>query len=97
MGLSDESKPVDLDSLSILERAIGLYRSTDGVWDKTGEEHPHLEDFADLDVHLMRDSLEKYGLLNESGSECFRGPGSRVPLGRRIPKGGEKSDRAEQG
>jgi hypothetical protein len=63
VGLSDESKPVDLDSLSILERAIGLYRSTDGAWDKTGEEHPHLEDFADLDVHLMRDSLEKYGLL----------------------------------
>ncbi|HOI80774.1 MAG: GrdX family protein [Thermovirgaceae bacterium] len=63
VGLSEGSNSVDHDSLSILERAIGLYRSTGGSWDKTGEKHLLLEDFADLDVHLMRDSLEKYGLL----------------------------------
>ncbi len=63
VGLPDETSGVDHESLSILERAIGLYRSRGATSGYSAEENRYLEDYAALDVYLMHDSMERYGLL----------------------------------
>ena len=82
VGLPDEQREVDLGSLSILERAIGLYRAEGTHPVRPARVDRYLEDFAALDVYLLQDSMERYGLLK--GGACD-GPGST----RQTPKGGE--------
>lgn len=65
VGLPDEKREGDLGSISILERAIGLYRAEGVNSVKPARRNRHLEDFAALDVYLLRDSMERYGLLKE--------------------------------
>ena len=65
VGLPDEQREVDLGSLSILERAIGLYRAEGTHPVRPARVDRYLEDFAALDVYLLRDSMERYGLLKE--------------------------------
>ncbi len=65
VGLPDEKREVDLGSLSILERAIGLYRAEGTHPVRPAKGNRYLEDFAVLDVYLLQDSMERYGLLKE--------------------------------
>ena len=65
VGLPDETSGVDHESLSILERAIGLYRSRGSTSGNSTEENRYLEDYATLDAYLLYDSMERYGLLKK--------------------------------
>lgn len=57
--------PVDLESLSLIENAVAVYKSCEGrlVFPKTLNEHKRA-DYAFIDGELMKESLERYGLLN---------------------------------
>jgi hypothetical protein len=63
VGLPYENSGVDHESLSILERAIGLYRSRETTSENPTGENRYLDDYAALDVYLLHDSMERYGLL----------------------------------
>lgn len=68
VGLPDEKKNIDAGSLSILEGAIALYKKKGAHPVNPALESGHLEDFAALDVYLLQDSMERYGLLK--GGAC---------------------------
>ncbi len=56
---------VDLDSFSLIEEALGVYRSykEKGAIRQLGTHAPEVEeDYALLDRHLLQQSLEQYGL-----------------------------------
>ena len=62
VGLSEEHTSPDPDSLIVLEKAIELF-SRAGSGSASCRMHPgSIDDYASLDVYLMRDSMEKYGL-----------------------------------
>lgn len=62
VGLSEEHACPDPDSLILLEKAIGLF-SRAGSGSASCRMNPEsMDDYASLDVYLMRDSMEKYGL-----------------------------------
>ncbi len=63
IGLPWERNGVDTESLSLLEKAIELFRPS-GNGEQTPVDTDHLEDFALLDVCLIRESMEEHGLLN---------------------------------
>jgi hypothetical protein len=61
---------VDLESFSLLEEALGVYRSykEKGRIRQLGTHTPEIEeDYALLDRHLLQQSLEQYGLWQEGG------------------------------
>ncbi len=68
VGLPDEKKNIDAGSLSILEGALALYKKKGAHPVNPVLESSHLEDFAALDVYLLQDSMERYGLLK--GGAC---------------------------
>jgi hypothetical protein len=63
LGLPWERNGVDTESLSLLEKAIELFRPS-GNGERTPVDTGHLEDFALLDVCLVRECMEEHGLLN---------------------------------
>ena len=63
LGLPWERYGVDTESLSLLEKAIELFRSSGNV-ERTPVDTGHLEDYALLDECLIRESMDKHGLLN---------------------------------
>ncbi|MDO4786486.1 MAG: GrdX family protein [Fretibacterium sp.] len=58
---------VDLDSLSMIENAVAVYKSCEGrlLFPEDLETHRRA-DYAFIDGELMRESLERYGLLSSS-------------------------------
>jgi len=63
LGLPWERNGVDTESLSLLEKAIELYRSS-GNGEGTTVDTGHLEDYALLDECLILETMEEHRLLN---------------------------------
>ena len=64
----EQRNPVDLDSFSFIEEALGVYRSYEdrGNVRQLGSHTSEIEaDYALLDLRLMQQSLEQYGLWRE--------------------------------
>ncbi|HOO64041.1 MAG TPA: GrdX family protein [Synergistaceae bacterium] len=60
---------VDADSFSFIEEALGVFRSYEnkGTLRKLGSHTPEIEaDYAVLDLRLLQQSLEQYGLWREA-------------------------------
>lgn len=66
---------VDLDSFSLIEEALGVYRpyKEKGTLRQLGTHAPEIEeDYSLLDRHLLQQSLEQYGLWQEGGASRKR-------------------------
>jgi len=66
---SEKRVVVDLDSFSLIEEALGVYRSYKdrGTIRQLGTHTPEIEaDYATLDLRLLQQSLEQYGLWKET-------------------------------
>ena len=57
-----ESGSVDLDSLSVIESAVNVYQSAKLIFPKDLDALTRA-DYAYIDSELMRESLERYGLI----------------------------------
>ena len=56
---------VDLESLSLIENAVAVYKSCeDRMLLPESLDEPTRADYAFIDVELMRESLERYGMLS---------------------------------
>lgn len=60
VGLPDEYVPSDPDAIMVLERAVELFSRASSV--SCRMDPKAMADYASLDVYLIRDSMEKYGL-----------------------------------
>lgn len=59
---------VDIDSLGLIEKAIGVFRNYEGRWALPGQRAERIErDYALVDADLMRESLRQYGFRIREG------------------------------
>ena len=59
---------VDIDSLGLIEKAIGVFRNYEGRWALPGQRPERIEsDYALIDADLMRESLRQYGFRIPDG------------------------------
>ena len=62
LGFPDEYLPCDPDSLMVLEKAVELFSNASSRSAFCRMDPGSMDDYASLDVYLMRDSMEKYGV-----------------------------------
>ncbi|MBQ9574472.1 MAG: GrdX family protein [Synergistaceae bacterium] len=59
-----KSGAVDLDSLSVIESAVNVYQSSPLIMPYELDDYQR-KDYAYIDAELMRESLGRYGLIND--------------------------------